>query len=151
LANEETNDESHSTSIQAIPPNLPDDGTYNHIASGLTRAIVTDNTYSHIPNTTETKFDNTYSHVPTAYSKTVKKGADNTEDPTYNHLGEPMLSRKAKHFHNRKTDLDSDSISDTTYSHLGTNSNTKRNTQTEYKDNTYNHLGEALQPKTTLE
>jgi len=63
-----------------------DDATYSHITNGPTKAIITDNTYAHIPNTATAKFNNTYSHVTSPENRREEDTVNEPEDSTYNHL-----------------------------------------------------------------
>jgi len=128
-----------SSSLQTIINNLPDDETYSHIAGGLTRAIVTDNTYSHIPNTTTARFDNTYSHLPIEYGHSVTKDGENI-DVTYNHLGETALTNHPINLHNSRAENKNNA--DNTYSRVNPNLSAAK-AKAEYGDDTYNHLGET--------
>jgi len=137
---EESCESQISSSLQASINNLPDDGTYNRIASGITGAIVTDNTYSHIPNTMETRFDTTYSHLPAAYGHSELKIGNYIEDATYNHLGETALTNHPRNLHNSRAENENNA--DNTYSRVNPNISAAK-AKAEYEDDTYNHLGET--------
>ena len=121
------------------------DATYNHINNGPTKAIITDNTYAHIPNTATAKFDNTYSHVTSPENRREKDTVNELEDSTYNHLSESgLISSASGRSNNRRISVKPDGHKDDTYSHINANNNTAiaqmPNTN---EDDTYNHIGDT--------
>jgi len=136
---EKSSESQISSSLQTITNNLPDNETYSHIAGGLTRAIVTDNTYSHIPNTTTARLDNTYSHLPIEYGHSVTKDGENI-DVTYSHLGETVLINHPRNLYNSRAENENNA--DNTYSRVNPNLSAAK-AKAEYGDDTYNHLGET--------
>jgi len=120
-----------------------DDATYNHITIGSTTAIPTDNTYAHIPKTKAATFDNTYSHMSNMNSRPEQENVNETDDSTYNHLGEPT-ALAAVSCNGQLTDNPNNGLTDDTYSHINANNNGLQNQKlrTDYEDTTYNHLGD---------
>jgi len=141
-------DEYNSISLQTFKDdqNLHDDATYNHITSGPTHAIATDNTYAHIPNTKAATFDNTYAHMSNQNSRSEHHTNMETEDSTYNHLGEPtaLAAVSCRTDNEHLTVKTNNGLTDDTYSHINANSNGVQNQKlrADYEDTTYNHLGD---------
>jgi len=140
--------EYNSISLKAMNDyqNPHGDATYNHITFGPTKAIETDNTYAHIPNTKAAVFDNTYSHMSNQNTRPEHDPNMETDDSTYNHLGEPTALAAVTH----RTDNEhlsvksNNGLTDDTYSHINANSNGVQNQKlrADYEDTTYNHLGD---------
>jgi len=147
IATDDTIDNAYnSIPLHTFSHNPNDDATYNHITSGPTHAVATDNTYAHIPNTKAATFDNTYSHMSNQNSRPELDTNMETDDSTYNHLGDPTALAAASY----RTDniqitvKPSNGLTDDTYSHINTNSNATQNQKlrADYEDTTYNHLGD---------
>jgi len=143
---ENVDDTYNSISFQTFSSRPNDDTTYNHIANGPIRAIATDNTYAHIPNTKAATFDNTYSHMSNQNSRPEQDNVIETEDSPYNHLGEPttLAAVTRRNDNGLSTVKTSDGLTDDTYSHINASSNAIQDEKlrTDYEDTTYNHLGD---------
>ena len=122
-----------------------DDTTYNHIVNGPTRAITTDKTYAHIPNTAAARFDKTYSHLLYQTNRHEQDNVNDPEDSTYNHieLSDPGSSLSGRN-NNRQIWVKKNSRKDDTYSHINPINYMAHNKSSNaaYEDSTYNHLGD---------
>jgi len=121
------------------------DAAYNHITIGPTGVITTDNTYAHIPNTKTAMFDNTYSHLSDQINRPEQENVIETDDLTYNHLGETFVRTSESHRNDDGTFRGKpyNALTDDTYAHINANSNQTKNAtvSSDYED-TYNHLGD---------
>ena len=133
-------------SLQAINDyqNQQDHATYSHITDGPTSAMITNNTYAHIPNTNTTRFENTYSYLSNQSNPLVQGNVIDTEESTYNHLSE-AIAHNPLYFCNDNGQMMVESEVDhldCTYSHTNANISKTPKPNIDYDDTTYNHLGD---------
>jgi len=143
-ADNNVDDEYNSIPLQSFKDHRAQhDSAYNHITIRPAGAIATDNTYAHIPNPKATNFGTTNNLSDNFNRQHV---VSETEDSTYNHLGESNAFTSVSHCNDKAhlTVKSNNDLLDDTYSHINANRNNSQNAtpRADYEDSTYNHLGD---------